>query len=144
LSVLLHYFPTPNGHKVAIALEEMALPYDVVIVNILEAGQDDPAFRAINPNGRIPALVDEDVAVFESGAILQYLGRKSGQFYPADEPGRAQVDSWLFWQMAGAWPDVGAGELDDPRGAKAGAGPVGDWPRTLPLSFGITSAVRGS
>lgn len=105
--MLLHYFPTPNGHKVAIALEEMGLSYEVAIVNILEGGQDDPAFRAINPNGRIPALVDGDVTVFESGAILQYLGRKSGQFYPADEPGRAQVDSWLFWQMAGLGPMLG-------------------------------------
>ena len=103
----LHYFPTPNGHKVTIALEEMGLPYEITTVNILEAGQDDPAFRAINPNGRIPALVDGDVTIFESGAILQYLGRKSRQFYPADEAGRAQVDSWLFWQMAGLGPMLG-------------------------------------
>lgn len=105
--MLLYYFPTPNGHKVTIALEEMGLPYEIAIVNILEGGQDDPAFRAINPNGRIPALVDDDVTVFESGAILQYLGRKSGQFYPTDEAGRTQVDSWLFWQMAGLGPMLG-------------------------------------
>jgi GST-like protein len=105
--VLLHYFPTPNGHKVTIALEEMGLPFEVAIVNILEGGQDDPAFRAINPNGRIPALVDGNVTVFESAAILQYLGRKSGRFYPADEAGRALVDSWLFWQMAGLGPMLG-------------------------------------
>jgi glutathione S-transferase len=105
--VLLHYFPTPNGHKVAIALEEMGLPFEVAIVNILEGGQDDPAFRAINPNGRIPALVDGDVTVFESAAILQYLGRKSGRFYLADEAGRTLVDSWLFWQMAGLGPMLG-------------------------------------
>ena len=105
--MLLHYFPTPNGHKVAIALEDMGLPYEVAIVNILEGGQDDPAFRSINPNGRIPALTDGRVTVFESGAILQYLGRKSGRFYPAAEAARAQVDSWLFWQMAGLGPMLG-------------------------------------
>ena len=103
----LYYFPTPNGHKVAIALEEMGLPHELCIVNILEGAQDDAAFRAINPNGRIPALVDGEVTLFESGAILQYLGRKSGRFYPAGEPGRAQVDSWLFWQMAGLGPMLG-------------------------------------
>lgn len=103
----LYYFPTPNGHKVTIALEEMGLPYEIAIVNILEGGQDDPAFRSINPNGRIPALVDGDVTVFESGAILQYLGRKSGRFYPPDEAGRARVDSWVFWQMAGLGPMLG-------------------------------------
>lgn len=103
----LYYFPTPNGHKVMIALKEMALPYEIAIINILEGGQDDPAFRSINPNGRIPALVDGDVTVFESGAILQYLGRKSGHFYPADEAARAQIDSWVFWQMAGLGPMLG-------------------------------------
>lgn len=103
----LLYFPTLNGHKVAIALEEMGLPYTVEIVDILNGGQDAPAFRAINPNGRIPALVDGDVRVFESAAILQYLGRRSGQFYPADEPTRTAIDSWLFWQMSGLGPMSG-------------------------------------
>jgi glutathione S-transferase len=112
VTLQLHYFPTLNGHKVTIALEEMGLPYDLVMVNILEGGQDAPAFRAINPNGRIPALVDPDapggpVQVFESAAILQYLGRKTGKFYPADEQTRALVDSWLFWQMAGLGPMSG-------------------------------------
>ena len=105
--IRLFYFPTLNGHKVAIALEEMGLPYAVEIVDILHAGQDDPAFRAVNPNGKIPALVDGRVRVFESAAILQYLGRKSGQFYPADEPTRATIDSWLFWQMSGLGPMSG-------------------------------------
>lgn len=103
----LYYFPTPNGHKVTIALEEMGLPYELRIVNILDGEQDGVPFRAINPNGRIPALVDGEVALFESGAILQYLGRRSGRFYPADEAARAQVDSWLFWQMAGLGPMLG-------------------------------------
>lgn len=105
--IRLFYFPTLNGHKVAIALEEMALPYEVEIIDILNGSQDDPAFRAVNPNGRIPALVDGDVHVFESAAILQYLGRKSGRFYPDDEPRRTSIDSWLFWQMAGLGPMSG-------------------------------------
>lgn len=105
--MILHYFPTLNGHKVAIALEEMGLSYDVAIVDILNGGQDDPAFRAINPNGRIPALTDGKVTVFESAAILQYLGRRTGLFYPADEPTRTAIDSWLFWQMAGLGPMSG-------------------------------------
>jgi glutathione S-transferase len=105
--IRLLYFPTLNGHKVAIALEEMGLPYDVEIIDILDGGQDAPAFRAVNPNGKIPALVDGDVRVFESAAILQYLGRKSGRFYPADEPERAAIDSWLFWQMSGLGPMSG-------------------------------------
>lgn len=103
----LLYFPTLNGHKVVIALEEMELPYEVEIVDILSGGQDAPAFRAVNPNGRIPALVDGNVRVFESAAILQYLGRRSGRFYPADEPTRSEIDSWLFWQMAGLGPMSG-------------------------------------
>jgi glutathione S-transferase len=112
MTLQFHLFPTLNATKVAIALEEMGLAYDVAIVNLMEGGQDDPAFRAINPNGRIPALVDPDAAggpvqVFESAAILQYLGRKAGQFYPADEQTRAQIDSWLFWQMAGLGPMSG-------------------------------------
>lgn len=103
----LFYFPTLNGHKVTIALEEMELPYELVMVDILNDEQLRPEFLAINPNGRIPALVDGDVAVFESAAILQYLGRKTGRFYPDDEPTRARIDSWLFWQMAGLGPMSG-------------------------------------
>lgn len=112
MTMQLHYFPTPNGHKVTIALEEMALPYEIVLVNILENGQGDPKFLEISPNGRIPALVDYDatgerVKIFESGAILQYLGRKSGRFYPANEAQRAWIDAWVFWQMSGLGPMTG-------------------------------------
>ena len=103
----LYYYPTLNGHKVTIALEEMGLAYEVVPVDILNDEQTRPEFLAINPNGRIPALVDGDVALFESAAILQYLGRKTGLLYPADEPTRARIDSWLFWQMAGLGPSSG-------------------------------------
>lgn len=100
----LHYFPTLNGQKVTIALEEMGLAYDLVPLNILGGQQTSAEFLAINPNGRMPALVDGDVTVFESAAILQYLGRKTGRFYPADERVRTQVDSWLFWQMSALGP----------------------------------------
>ena len=108
----LFYFPTPNGRKISIALEEMGLPYEIVPVNILEGEQQRPEFLEISPNNRIPALVDwtaagERIRIFESGAILQYLGRRSGRLYPADEPARAWVDSWLFWQMAGLGPMAG-------------------------------------
>lgn len=107
MSLQLYYFPTLNAHKVTIALEEMELAYDVVMIDILNDEQFRPEFTAINPNNRIPALVDGDVTVFESAAILQYLGRKTGNFYPADEPTRARIDSWLFWQMAGLGPMSG-------------------------------------
>jgi GSH-dependent disulfide-bond oxidoreductase len=105
----LYYMPSPNGQKVSIALEEMALPYEVVIVNILAGEQTRPEYLRICPNGRIPALVDQDAAdervvIFESGAMLQYLGRKSGQFYPLREAQRAWVDAWVFWQAAGLGP----------------------------------------
>ena len=108
----LHYFPTPNGRKISIALEEMGLPYEIVPVNILRGEQQRPEFLEISPNNRIPALVDHGpdgtrIKIFESGAILQYLGRKSGLLYPCDEAARCWVDSWLFWQMSGLGPMAG-------------------------------------
>jgi GSH-dependent disulfide-bond oxidoreductase len=129
VTLQLHYFPTLNGHKAAIALEEMGLAYEVVFVDILNGGQHDPAFRAINPNSRIPALADPDVTgepvcVFESAAILQYLGRKTGRFYPADEPTRARIDSWLFWQMAGLGPMSGQVNYFTRAAAKPGRDPA--------------------
>jgi len=108
----VHYFPTPNGRKVSIALEEMGLAYEIVPVNILQGEQQRPQFLEISPNNRIPALTDwtadgERIRIFESGAILQYLGRKTGKFYPADERARVEVDQWLFWQMGGVGPMAG-------------------------------------
>jgi GST-like protein len=109
----LYFWPTPNGHKITIMLEECGLPYDVKYVNIMRGDQFKPAFLAISPNNRMPAIVDPEgpdgqpVSVFESGAILQYLGRKTGKFYPADERGRIEVEQWLFWQMAGLGPMAG-------------------------------------
>jgi glutathione S-transferase len=112
-SIQLHYWPTPNGKKISIALEEMGLPYDLVPVNIGTGEQFRPEFLAISPNNRMPAIVDPDgpggqpISVFESGAILQYLGRKTGRFYPADERGRVEVEQWLMWQMGGLGPMAG-------------------------------------
>jgi glutathione S-transferase/GST-like protein len=109
----LYFWPTPNGWKVSIALEEMGLPYELKPVNIGAGEQFTPEFLAISPNNRMPAIVDHEgpggkaISVFESGAILQYLGRKTGKFYPNDERGRVVVDEWLFWQMAGVGPMFG-------------------------------------
>jgi GSH-dependent disulfide-bond oxidoreductase len=109
----LYYWPTPNGHKITIALEEVGLPYRIIPVNIGRGDQFKPEFLAISPNNRMPAIVDPDgpggapISVFESGAILQYLGRKTGQLYPSDERARAEVEQWLFWQMGGLGPMAG-------------------------------------
>lgn len=109
----LYFWPTPNGFKITIALEEMGLPYNTHFVNIGRGDQFAPDFLKISPNNRMPAIVDPDgpdgkpISVFESGAILQYLGRKTGQFYPAEERARVCVDEWLMWQMAGLGPMAG-------------------------------------
>jgi GST-like protein len=109
----LHYWPTPNGFKVSIMLEELGVPYDVHYVNIGKGDQFKPEFLKISPNNRMPAIIDpegpggEPISVFESGAILQYLGRKFGQFYPTDERARVEVEQWLFWQMGGLGPMAG-------------------------------------
>src|SRR5499433_3509281 len=109
----LYYWPTPNGWKITIMLEECALPYAVVPVDISQGDQFKPEFLAISPNNRMPAIVDHDgpggrsISIFESGAILQYLGRKTGKFYPRDERGRVEVDQWLLWQMANLGPKAG-------------------------------------
>ncbi len=109
----LYYWPTPNGWKVTIFLEEAGLPYDVKYVNIGKGEQFEPAFLEISPNNRMPAIVDPDgpggepISIFESGAILQYLGRKTGQFYPSDERARVAVEEWLMWQMGGLGPMLG-------------------------------------
>ncbi len=109
----LYYWPTPNGWKISIMLEETDLPYEVRFVNIGKGEQFEPEFLKISPNNRMPAIVDPDgpdgrpISIFESGAILQYLGRKTGRFYPADERRRVEVDEWLFWQVGGLGPMAG-------------------------------------
>ncbi len=109
----LYYWPTPNGHKISIMLEECGLPYEVKYINIGRGDQFAPSFLKIAPNNRMPAIIDPDgpggepISVFESGAILQYLGRKTGKFYPADERKRVDVEQWLYWQMGGLGPMAG-------------------------------------
>jgi len=109
----LYYWATPNGFKISIMLEECKLPYTLHPVNISKGEQFNPDFLKISPNNRMPAIVDpagpggRAISIFESGAILQYLGRKTGKFYPADERGRVEVDQWLFWQMGGLGPMAG-------------------------------------
>lgn len=109
----LYYWSTPNGHKIAIALEEMALEYQIFPINIMQNDQFQPDFLSISPNNKIPAIVDQNgpndqpISVFESGAILQYLGRKTGLFYPVEEQERVEVEQWLMWQMGGLGPMLG-------------------------------------
>lgn len=108
-----YYWPTPNGWKISIALEEFGLPYTVHLIDIGKGDQFNPEFLKIAPNNRMPALVDPDgpdgapISIFESGAILQYLARKTGQFYGSNERERIAVDEWLMWQMGGVGPMAG-------------------------------------
>jgi GST-like protein len=112
--IALYYWPTPNGWKISIMLEELGAPYDVNYVDIGKGEQFEPDFLAIAPNNRMPAIIDPDgpgnkpVSVFESGAILTYLGRKFGRFYPLDdERARIEVEEWLMWQMGNVGPMLG-------------------------------------
>ena len=112
-SIDLYYWPTPNGWKISIALEEMNLRYKTHLINIGAGDQFDPAFLQIAPNNRMPAITDPDgpdgapVSIFESGAILLYLARKTGRFYGSTERERIAVDQWLMWQMGGVGPMAG-------------------------------------
>jgi len=109
----LHFAPTPNGEKITIFLEEAHIPYKVRKMDLSEGDQHKPAFRKISPNGKMPALVDPDgpngekFTVFESGAILLYLGRKHGAFYPLTRAAQSRVEQWLFFQMASIGPMSG-------------------------------------
>lgn len=109
----LYYWPTPNGWKISIMLEECGLPYTIKPIHIGKGEQFAPEFLKIAPNNRIPAIVDPHgpggapISVFESGAILQYLGRKTGQFYPTEERARVACEEWLFWQVGGLGPMAG-------------------------------------
>jgi GST-like protein len=110
----LHYWPTPNGWKISIALEELGLPYKLLPVNIGRGEQFKPEFLAISPNNRMPAIVDHEplgggqpLSIFESGAILLYLAEKTGRFLPKDTRGRYRVIQWVMWQMGGLGPMLG-------------------------------------
>lgn len=103
----LHTWNTPNGLKPAILLEELGLNYEINMVDIGKGDQHQPAFRTISPNGKIPALVDDDITLFESGAILMHLAEKHGRFFPASGPERAETLAWTFWQVGGLGPIFG-------------------------------------
>jgi GST-like protein len=113
LTIQLYAFDTPNGRKISVALEEMGLPYELHVVDIGKGEQFDPAFLKISPNNKIPAIVDADgpggqsISVFESGAILLYLGEKTGLFLPRDLAARVPVYEWLMFQMGGFGPIPG-------------------------------------
>ena len=113
MTIQLFAFDTPNGRKISVALEEMGLPYEVRVVDITKGEQNDPAFVAISPNHKIPAIVDpggpggKPISVFESGAILLYLGQKSGKFWPRDLAAQVPVLEWLMFQMGGFGPVPG-------------------------------------
>jgi len=112
-TITLYFWSTPNGYKIAIMLEELGVPYRVEFIDITKGEQHAPAFLAVSPNNRIPAIVDPDgpdgqpLSIFESGAILQYLGRKFGAFYPSSERTKAEIDQWVFWQVGGLGPMAG-------------------------------------
>jgi len=110
----LYFWPTPNGHKITIYLEEAKLPYRILPINISKGEQFAPEFLKISPNNRMPAIVDKkpnfgkkSISVFESGAILVYLAGKTGKFIPRDERSRIEVLEWVFWQMGGLGPMAG-------------------------------------
>ena len=109
-----YFWTTPNGYKVLMFLEETGIPYRIVPVNISKGEQFEPEFLRISPNNKMPAIIDNSpaerdlpISLFESGAILQYLAEKTGQFLPKDKAGRAEVFQWLFWQMGGLGPMLG-------------------------------------
>ena len=109
----LYFWPTPNGFKITIALEELGLPYEVKPINIGKGEQFAPEFLAFSPNNRMPAIIDKQgpdgapITVFESGAILQYLAQKTGRLMPSDSRGQVEVTEWLMWQMGGFGPMLG-------------------------------------
>ena len=108
----LYYWPTPNGWKVSIMLEECGLDYNLKLVNIGRGDQFEPEFLKISPNNRMPAIVDHEadggpLSIFESGAILTYLAEKTGRFMPADQRGRCEVAQWLYWQVGNLGPMMG-------------------------------------
>lgn len=110
----LYSWPAPNGHKVQILVEELEIPYRIIPIDITKGAQHEPGYRAINPNGKIPAIVDhvpmgggEPFAVFETGAIMVYLAEKEKRFLPAEPRARSEVLQWLFWQVGGLGPMMG-------------------------------------
>jgi GSH-dependent disulfide-bond oxidoreductase len=120
--VHLYTWTTPNGRKPSILLAELGMPYELHKVDLRKDEQKSPSFLKLNPNGKIPVLVDNGVVVFESGAILQYLAEKVGRFLPRDPKARAEVLSWTYWQVGGQGPffgQLGAFGREEPRNERA-------------------------
>ncbi|WP_199553754.1 glutathione S-transferase family protein [Sandaracinobacteroides hominis] len=105
--IQLYTSATPNGYKVSVTLEELGLPYQVHTIDLMKGEQKSPEFLGLNPNGRIPVIVDDGFPVFESGAILLYLAEKYGQLMPTDAKGKSLVTQWLMFQMGGIGPMMG-------------------------------------
>ena len=110
MPITVHYWPTPNGHKITIMLEELGVPYELAFVNIMKGDQFKPEYLKISPNNKMPAITDPDgpdgkpISIFESAAILMYLGDKFGKLYPRDARARVEVHEWLSWQIGGFGP----------------------------------------
>lgn len=127
----LYTSSTPNGWKASVTLEELAIPYNVHAIDLSSQAQKEPWFLELNPNGRIPVIVDtdnDDFTVFETGAIMVYLAEQAGRLLPTDVKGRSLVMQWLMFQMGGHRPDDGSGQCVLP--LYAGKDPTGD--RSLP------------
>ncbi|MEL7536122.1 MAG: glutathione S-transferase N-terminal domain-containing protein [Pseudomonadota bacterium] len=107
MTIELYTAPTPNGYKASVTLEELELDYDVHVVDLMAGDQKQPAFLALNPNGRIPVIVDDGFAVFESGALMIYLADKTGRLLPTEQNARSRVLQWLMFQMGGLGPMMG-------------------------------------
>ncbi len=146
----LYYWPTPNGWKISIALEELELPYKVVPVNIGRGEQFKPEFLAISPNNRMPAIVDHSpvdgggpLSIFESGAILLYLADKTGRLCPKDLRGRTEVVEWLMWQMGGLGPMSGQAKTSaSPAASSSAADSRSPTARAGPGSSRTTASAR--
>jgi len=151
----LHYWPTPNGKKVTILLEELGMPYNIVPCNIGKGDQFEPEFLKISPNNRMPALVDHapadggpTISVFESGAIMMYLAEKAGRFYPQDIRRRYEVNQWVMWQMANQGPKLGEcghflrlGDKQATSRMQSAASPTRPTGSTVSSTIGSTTAV---
>jgi GSH-dependent disulfide-bond oxidoreductase len=143
----LHYWPTPNGKKVTILLEECGLEYKIVPCNIQRGDQFTPEFLKMNPNHRMPTMVDHapkgggaPIAVFESGAIMMYIAEKAGRFWPQDLRGKYEVNQWVMWQMANQGPKLGeCGHFRYPmRSAALPMKPTGS------MAFSTTAFIRAA
>jgi len=138
----LYFWPTGNGKKIVILLEELGLPYTIKPINIGRGDQLTPEFLKISPNGRMPAIVDDEpLSIFESGAIMTYLAEKTGRFCPPDPRGRYEVAQWVAWQLANQGPKLGEQGISAARSTTA---PMGIFPTPSAASTMRRIASTGS